>query len=426
LSVSAVKDGQIDYSAYTYAEVIEGLENILPEEYPINAANLRKRLAQVAPVSPPPEAESPTTPVDAPTVLGRRSFLDRLQFVGRAVQALPQFHEDRPDTNESLGAFGTAIVPTLSLVFREEEVFVFLLLQWAVIVLGYLLWVQGLYWIPEEVWRDAAQSRGGGTTADIFLLIWSFTCVGLVAFPLGLLSACIAAVEILRRTGRRASLAACLRLVTPRTWAIWLFTWADAWITVSQILSRLPRKGDTRSVATRIAEEAAYYAWKVGSAGVLPSLVVGHDLLRAGKDSVGLLRHRIRQVMALRTGYSLLCWIVGIGAYVGTIMFFQVFPQLIPHDEPLERHIGDYYFWAAVPIAVATGIVVLLLRPIYLFGLCSLYVDYHESTGEPIDLPRPPSTLVSAATVFVALAAIVAVVFVFRTELGIVEWIGRR
>jgi hypothetical protein len=78
LSDSAVKDGQIDYSAYTYAEVIEGLENILPEEDPINAANLRKRLAQVAPVSPPPEAESPTTPVDAPTVLGRRSFLERL------------------------------------------------------------------------------------------------------------------------------------------------------------------------------------------------------------------------------------------------------------------------------------------------------------------------------------------------------------
>ena len=421
-----MKDGEIDYSAYTYAEVIEGLENILPEEYPINAANLRKRLAQVAPASPPPEPELPTTPADAPTVLGRRSFLDRLQFVGRAVQALPQFHKDRPDTDESLGAFGAAIVPTMSLIFREEEVFVFLLLQWTVIVLGYLLWVQGLYWIPEEVWRDAAQSRGGGVGAGIFLLIWSFACVGLVAFPLGLLSACIAAVEVLRRTGHRASLAACLQLVTPRAWAIWLFTWADAWITVDQILDRLPKKGDTRSWGTRMAEEAAYYAWKVGSAGVLPSLVVGHDLLRAGKDSVGLLRHRFREVMALRTGYSLLCWIVGIGAYVGTIMFFRAFPQLIPNNEPLERHIGDFYFWAAVPIAVATGVVVLLLRPIYLFGLCSLYVDYHESTGEPIELPRLPSTLLSAATAFVALAAVVAVAYVFRTELGIVEWIGRR
>jgi hypothetical protein len=193
---------------------------------------------------------------------------------------------------------------------------------------------------------------------------------------------------------------------------------------VDQILNRLPKKGDTRSRATRMAEEAAYYAWKVGSAGVLPSLVVGHDLLRAGKDSVGLLRHRFRGVMALRTGYSVLCWIVGIGGYIGTIVFFRAYPQLIPRDEPLERHIGDYYFWAAVPIAVAAGIVVVVLRPIYLFGLCSLYVDYHESTGQPIELPRLPSNLVSAVTIFVALAAVVAVVFVFRTELGIVEWIS--
>jgi hypothetical protein len=421
-----VKDGENDYSAYTYEEAIEGLENILPEECPINAANLRKRLSEVAPAPPAPPVDPPMTPADPPTVIRRGSFLDRLQFVGRAVQALPQFHKDRPDTDESLGAFGAAIVPTMSLIFREEEVFVFLLLQWAVILLGYLLWVQGLYWIPEEIWREAAHSRGGGTAADIFLLVWSFACVGLVAFPLGLLSACIAAVEVLRRTGHRASVAACLRLVTPRTWAIWLFTWADAWITVDQILNRLPRKGDTRSWATRMAEEAAYYAWKVGSAGVLPSLVVGHDLLRAGKDSVGLLRHRFREVMALRTGYSVLCWIVGIGAYIGTIMFFRAYPQLIPHDEPLERHIGDFYFWAAVPIAGATGIVIVLLRPIYLFGLCSLYVDYHESTGQPIELPRLPSNLASAVTVFVALAAVVAVVFLFRTELGIVEWISGR
>jgi hypothetical protein len=139
-----VKDGENDYSAYTYEEVIEGLENILPEECPINAANLRKRLSEVAPAPPAPPVDPPMTPADPPTVIRRGSFLDRLQFVGRAVQALPQFHKDRPDTDESLGAFGAAIVPTMSLIFREEEVFVFLLLQWAVILLGYLLWVQGL------------------------------------------------------------------------------------------------------------------------------------------------------------------------------------------------------------------------------------------------------------------------------------------
>jgi hypothetical protein len=416
-------DGEIDYSTYTREQLLDALQNIDANAYPVNAAHLRKRLSELPPGPPPPQSPPPA-PADPPTALGHGSFLDRLEFVGKAVQRLPQFHEPRPNTSESLSAYGAAVAPTLSLVLREEEVFVLLLLQWAVIALGYLLWVQGLYWIPESVWRAAADSRAYNLAADIFLLTWSFACVGLVAFPLGLLSACVAAVEILRCTGQRASLAACLRMVTPRAWAIWMFTWADAWITVNQILERLPKKSGNPSWAVRMAEEAAYYAWKVGSAGVLPSLVAGHNLLRAGRDSVGLLRHRFREVISLRIGYSVLCWIVGIGAYLGTIVFFQVFPQLVPHDEPLERHIGDFYFWAAVPIAIATGIVVVFLRPIYLFGLSRAYVGYHESTGEPIELPELPSRLVSALMVFLALAVAVAVVFLFRDELGITNWIA--
>ncbi len=70
-----MKDGENDYSAYTYEQVIEGLENILPEEYPINAANLRKRLAEVAQAPPPPRVDPPMTPADLPTVLGaERNF----------------------------------------------------------------------------------------------------------------------------------------------------------------------------------------------------------------------------------------------------------------------------------------------------------------------------------------------------------------
>ena len=415
-----MKDGEIDYSTYTWEQATNALENVDSDAYPINAANLRKHLAQL-PTPPPPPQPPQAAP---PTALWEGSFLDQLGFVGRSVQALPQFRADRPGTEDSIGQFGRVVRPTLFLVFQEAEVIVFLMLQWAVIALGYYLWVQGLYWIPESVWAEAVHSRGSTGAADIFLVLWSFACVGLGAFPLGILSACVAAVGILQRTGHRATLAACLRLVTPRTWALWMYTWADGWITVNQILDRLPKRGDNRPWAVRMAEEAAYYAWKAGSAGILPSLVVGHGLRRAGRDSVDLLRHRFRDVMALRIGYSALCWIVGVSAYVGTIVFFRANPDLIPRNEPLERHIGDFYFWVGAPICVAVGIVVMLLRPIYLYGLCMLYVDYHDSNGAHIDLPRLPSTFVSALTVFLALAFVVAIVFLYREELGLVAWIS--
>lgn len=414
-------DGDIDYSGYTREQVLDALQNVDAEAYPKNAANLAKRLDEFPPAPP----EEPPKPADPPSVLGDGSFLDRLGFVGRDVQKLPAFRQPKPTAGDALDAFGATVVPTLTLLFREPEVFILLLLQWAVIVLGYFLWLQALHWIPESVWRAASETRAGSVAANIVLLVWSFACVGLVSFPLGLLSACVAAVEILRRTGNRASLASCVRLVAPRIWEIWVFTWADAWITVNQILDRLPSKNGP-SWAARMAKEAAYYAWKVGSASVLPSLVVGHGLIRAGKDSVHLLTHKFREVVTLRLGYSYVCWLIGISAYFGTILMFLSFPNLIPHDEPIERHIGEFYFWAGMPIAVATGIVVTVFRPMFLFGLCSAYVDYHEATRVPITLPQLPSRLTGAVVAFLALAAVIGAAFVFRRELGIVDWIARK
>lgn len=123
--------------------------------------------------------------------------------------------------------------------------------------------------------------------------------------------------------------------------------------------------------------------------------------------------------MQLRTGYSALCWIVGSAAYVGTIVFFRQLPDLIPRYEPIEGHVGDFYFWAGVPILIATGIVVVFLRPIYLIALCTLYVEDLKSRGEPLNVPAAPSRLVSAFVAFVVLAGVVGVAMVYRDELGI-------
>ena len=94
-------------------------------------------------------------------------------------------------------------------------------------------------------------------------------------------------------------------------------------------------------------------------------------------------------------------------------------------NESLAGHIGDYYFWAGVRIAVATGVVVVLLRPVYLFGLCGPYVEYHEERDRKLELPVLPSTLVSAVVAFLALALFAAVVFQFRQEIGLTDWIAR-
>ncbi len=96
--------------------------------------------------------------------------------------------QQKPSKGEALKGFFSYVWYSLRLMFREKAIFTFALLQWAAIGTGYYLWVQIIGWIPREVWESTEHSHSG-SIADIFLLLWSFVCVGIVAFPLSIFSA---------------------------------------------------------------------------------------------------------------------------------------------------------------------------------------------------------------------------------------------
>lgn len=342
--------------------------------------------------------------------------LNQIDFVREEIKALPGVNR-RP--SGGLRSFSSRIGSALALGLKEKEIFFFGLLQWAFIGLGYLLWVQMLDWIPEEVWRSAAESDES-SPADWILLAWSFVCVGVVAFPVGLLTGCMGATHFLHKQGRESTIATCLKLVSPQSWPLWLFHWVDGWITVNQILSRLPSKNDRRSAAQKAVDEALYYAWKLGVAGVLPSIVTGNGLIQSGKNSVVFVKDNLKEVAALRAGYSLLCWIIGVGAYVGTVLLFMAVDIVPPGDE-LYGHIYSFYLWAAVPILVVAALIMLLLRPVYVLALCDLYSNHLDRREETLSLPDNPSPAVSAAVVFGCVCFVLGVVFWFHQELGLLH-----
>jgi hypothetical protein len=304
-----------------------------------------------------------------------------------------------------------------SLALKEKEIIVFALLQWAVIALAYLLWVQMLDWIPEEVWRSAEKSDST-SISDFILLAWSVVCVGLAAFPIGTLTGCMGATHFLHHQGQDSTIAKYLNRVLPRTWPLWIFHWVDGMITVNQIMERLPRKNDNRSAAEKALGEALYYAWKIGVAGVLPSILNGNSLIKSGKNSVFFVKNNFLEVAKLRAGYSFLCWVVGIGSYVGTILLFMQV-DIMPEGDEVYSHIFTIYLWAAVPILIAMSVVMLLLRPIYVIAICDLYSDYLEQQGEPVTLAEDVPKSMSAFVAFLVICIIVAAVFLFRDEMGI-------
>jgi len=346
--------------------------------------------------------------------LNSSNVFKQLEFVRHELKDLPGI-DKKPSGGVS--SFFSRVGYALSLGFKEKEIIAFGLLQWAAITLAYLLWVQMLDWIPEEVWRSAADSDSA-SIVDVVLLAWSVVCIGLAAYPIGILTGCMGAAHFLHRQGEESTVAKCLHLVLPQSWPLWIFHWIDGLITVNQILERLPRKNDRRSAAAIALSEALYYAWKMGVSGVLPSILSGNSLVRSGKNSVFFVRDNFIEVAKLRAGYSVLCWIVGIGTYIGTILLFMSV-DILPEGDEIYAHIYTFYLWAAIPILVAVSIVMLLLRPIYVISICDLYSDYLEKQGKDVSLPENLPKSVSALVAFLVICIITAAVYLFRDEMGI-------
>lgn len=346
-------------------------------------------------------------------------MLNQIDFVTDQIRQLPGINQ-KP--SGGVRGFASRIGSSLALGLKEKEIVLFGLLQWASMGLGYLLWVQMLDWIPDSLWERAADSDGM-SMADLILLVWTFICVGIVAYPVGLLTGCMGATHFLHRQHRESTIATCLKLVLPQSGSLWLFHWIDGWITVSRILARLPREKDNRSAAQKALEEARFYAWKVGISGVLPAILTGNNLIRSGKASVIFVKDNFLEVARLRAGYSLLCWVIGIATYAGGVWFLMSTDLIADSDQAT----GDLYrifLYAAIPLMLALGIIMLVLRPIYILALCDLYSDHLQKQGLPVELPDSPSRGLSALVAFACVCLIVAVAWVYRLELGLVEWLS--
>jgi hypothetical protein len=331
----------------------------------------------------------------------------------------------KPSIGEGVSGFWKRAKFSFRLMFLEKEIITFAVLQWVCVVLGYFLWTQIWQWLPEDTYRD---NRPFGIT-DIIFLVWSGGCVGLVTFPLGALTGCMGAVHFLNKQGKESTIPACLKMVFPRLKALWIFSWIDGWITVDRILERLPKKrrlGEPApTLAQKALEETLYYAWKVCTIGIIPGLVTGRGIIDASKRSLNMVMKKFKDVVILRVGYSALCWIVGITAYIGAIFMLAMFPNLVNFSGPTHTGIYNFYFWGGVPITIAVGVVMLFLRPIYIISSCDIYADYVQESGENLMLPPPPheknSWTLSEIVAIIALVVTIIGIAVFGPELGMVD-----
>ncbi len=332
-------------------------------------------------------------------------------------------HHEKPGGLESLGRYFRAMAYTWVLMFREKELFLFTLLQWMSVAIAYYLFVMMLYWIPPEVWKST-ESSDDGSIADIILFAWVIVCVGVAAFPLGIFSSCMAVVHMLDYYEEKPStIAACLKIVLPRAWRLWIFHWWDGYYTVMQIVERLPKKNDRTSPSERVTSELTYYIWKIATMAVLPNLITGRSFKETCINTLDQIKEWHWQMMMVRFGYSIMCWIVAIATYA---FVFLNMDWLRTHIAPGELHntIATIYLYVGLPILACVAVVQLFLRPAYVIALTDIYGSYIQNKNEHLIADEPPAAATSAIVAFFFLCAIIGTVYLYREPLGIMDMLA--
>ena len=346
-------------------------------------------------------------------------FRKRLKKLNNEVYELTNSIE-KPNSFHSIGSIFSRIGKAFQLIFKEPEIILFSLLQVLAICMAYLLWIQLLAWIPEEVWKSTEHSDSG-SVADYILIVWSFVCVGLVSLPIGFFTACMGAAHILSRHGKESTIGRCFKFIFPKIWPIWIFSWIDGWITVNRIVDRIPSKNNKKTPMQKTFSEAMYYAWKVGTAGILPSLITSKNTWQACKNSFGFLKHKTKDILLLRSGYSAVSWIVGILAYIGAVYTMNLLD--INQDE-IHSKVYDIYLYMAFPIFIAVGFLQIFIRPFYILSLFDLYLDYMIETQQKIVAPKRQALAQMAIWTFTLLVILVIFLFLFREEWGIMKMLA--
>jgi hypothetical protein len=124
------------------------------------------------------------------------------------------------------------------------------------------------------------------------------------------------------------------------------------------------------------------------------------------------------RVIGIRMGYSLICWVVGLAAFVGSIFYLMKFG---PHGN---RSYEIYKFYSAliVPIFATVGIISILVRPFFLIMISKLYTHVI-----PLDLGitiAPQRQKFNFLTLlFVILLSTVLILYFFGDQLGVRQWV---
>lgn len=271
------------------------------------------------------------------------------------------------------------IAEARSVIRRDPEILVFSGMQFLWCAISYYLWSWSYTWNP---WL------GFDTIEGLWVSIWVMAS----GVPIGILTTAMCSSVVQRSRGQNSTFWSCLGHAFRRFWSAGAFQAVDAWITLKRISQRASdrERGSARGVLGHILEaipdaawEYLYQGWKAATLGILPALSAGKSLSEAIDSSLGLLKERPVDVLALRFAYSIANWIVAIPTFlIASAIFFQQKSAFIGSSlNPV------WLYKVGVLLLVDLLLIHLVIRPIFLVCSTALWVEWDRTTeiGSPPD-----------------------------------------
>jgi hypothetical protein len=200
-------------------------------------------------------------------------------------------------------------------------------------------------------------------------LAWLTLLIWIVSYQIGLFNAATIAVHKLKAMGSKSTAIKALKMAKKNIKRIRKFEFIDAWITCTTAIDRIPKKG-LKWIVDRKAREFEYYAWKLATFAVIPSLMDNEKFMTAGEISISLLKKHPLQVIGLRAGYSILSWLVAIATYA-----FLTTYLLKNFDSHVDHFMYHFFKLISFPLLAAICIVSVFIRPFFYLGVAKMYTD---------------------------------------------------
>ena len=346
------------------------------------------------------------------SVLGaKRLTLDPFPFMVDALRDQESLSPSHwPSVYKRWWSFLSQAGNALKWMIFAPEIWTFSLLQWASVIMGYYLWVEMFRWGFGEILGGAEGAGplvGGRMVWGVF---WATICFGLVAFPLSLFIGGMTTGHLLRRQNMKVGVLHCVRLTLPRFFSLIRFHFWEFSLSFRSFLSLFPR-WKTQSVGWREQRRL----WSLGTVGVAPALMTGHRLVGAGKHSANLAVTFPEKVIGLRSGYR---WACGVSILVsGGLTLFALNRWETLRESFVAMGLSGMSLWVLVPVMVATAVIKLFLRPLYVVSATELFVEYLQKFNRKPSFPRYSGLLINLLVAFLLLFLLGVGVVVFRQEL---------